>query len=364
MSIQQYRMDLHQIPELAYHEFETKKYLYQHLKTLNGTIHEVKPTGMVVYFANQKEKSIAFRTDIDALPIEEQSGVPFTSKHPGKMHACGHDGHMAMLLGLADYVNEHIHELDYNVVLIFQPAEEFGSGAQTIVDSGLLEKYNVQGIFGFHVWPGLAKGEVFSKASGILAQCSEIDIIVHGKATHIANADQGIDAVQIATRLMTAIYDLEEGPLGQKEHLMKFGEIKGGTIRNIIAGSVTIRGSVRSFDPAIQAFMKAEIQHVVDDFAAQYNTTIEVNYTDGYPAVINNPELFAKAQKALPQLNVLDHPFLQGEDFGIYTQFYPSVFFLLGLGDVPPLHNEKFNFDMNVLAVGVDTYRHLLDIQL
>lgn len=364
MSIQDYRRDLHQIPELAYHEFETKKYLRAHLEQLSGIIHDVEPTGTVVYFANQKEKTLAFRTDIDALPITEKTGLDFASKNSGNMHACGHDGHMAMLLGLADYVDAHIHELNYNVLLIFQPAEEFGSGAQTIVDSGLLEHYNVQGIFGFHVWPGLKEGQVFSKASGILAQCSEIDIVVHGKATHIANSDQGIDAVQIATRLMSAIYDLEDGELGQKTHLMKFGQIEGGTIRNIIADEVVVFGSVRSFDPTVHAFMKKQIQAVVDKFAKKYHTTIDINYTDGYPAVVNTPELFAKVQRALPDLNVLDTPFLQGEDFGIYTQFYPSVFFLLGLGEVPPLHNDHFDFAMANLDVGVATYRALLNIQL
>lgn len=364
MSIQDYRRDLHQIPELAYHEFATKKYLRHHLEQLGGVIHDVEPTGTVVYFDNAKEKTLAFRTDIDALPITEKTGLAFASHNEGRMHACGHDGHMAMLLGLADYVDAHIHELNYNVLLIFQPAEEFGSGAQTIVDSGWLEHYNVQGIFGFHVWPGLAEGQVFSKANGILAQCSEIDLVIHGKATHIANSDRGIDAVQIATRLMTAIYDLEDGALGKKTHLMKFGEIKGGTIRNIIADEVVVRGSVRSFDPAVHAFMKAQIRDVVTTFEQKYHTTIDINYTDGYPAVINTPELFTKVQAALPDLNVLDQPFLQGEDFGIYTQFYPSVFFLLGLGDVPPLHNDHFNFEMRNLDVGVATYRALLDIHL
>ncbi len=359
-----YREQLHKIPELGYQEVKTTAFLKQHLELLDGTLYEMKPTGLVFFFDAGKKESLAFRSDIDGLPITEKTDLPYSSTHSGKMHACGHDGHMSMLLSFADYCNEHLKSLPYNVLLLFQPAEETGSGAQVIIQSGLLEKYQVKGIFGFHVWPGLTKGEVFSKAGGLLAQCSEIDVTVKGKATHIANSEQGVDAVKIGAQLLGQMYQLEEEQFQTFPHLLKFGEIKGGTIRNIIADTCVLKGSLRSFNVKKHQWMKDQLEELAQKLSQKTNSQIDIHYTEGYPVVDNNRELFEKVVHKLPFVHNLEKPFLQGEDFGQYTQDYPSVFFLLGLGDVPPLHNERFDFEMDILEKGVQTYIDLLQLDL
>ncbi|WP_314063261.1 M20 family metallopeptidase [uncultured Vagococcus sp.] len=364
MTLIKNRMALHRIPELGFQEFKTKAYLLNEVVDYDCRIHHVGETGLVLYFDNRQPDTIAFRTDIDALPIKEDTELSFQSQHPGYMHACGHDGHMAMVLELAAYLNQHKHQLPHNVVLIFQPSEEISGGAQSIVDSGLLETYDVQAIFGFHLWPGLASGDVFSRKGGMMAQSSETDIIVKGKSAHIASHEQGIDALEIGVRLMTDIYDFDQTVPAEEYHLLKFGEIHGGTIRNVLGEMVTISGSIRSYSDATQTYFKDTLNQLAEPYRKTRGCQIEFKYNDGYPAVINDEALFNQVRKVLPNLNELSLPVLQAEDFGVYTQHYPCVFFFLGVGEVPPLHNPKFDFDMSLLTVGVETYRQLLDIKL
>lgn len=358
------RMALHRIPELGFQEFKTKDYLLKQVREYDCQIHEVGETGLVLYFDNQQAETIAFRTDIDALPIEEATGLSFQSEHPGYMHACGHDGHMAMLLELAAHLNQKRETLIHNVVLIFQPSEEMAGGAQSIVDSGLLDRYHVKAIFGFHLWPGLAPGQVFSRSGGLMAQSSETDIVIKGRSAHIASHEQGVDALEIAARLMTDIYEFDQTVSAEAHHLLKFGEIHGGSIRNVLAEKVTVSGSIRSYSDDTQRYFKESLDKLAEAYRASRNCQIEFVYNDGYPAVINDPILFQQVKKAVPKLTELPLPVLQAEDFGVYTQSYPCVFFFLGVGDVAPLHNSKFDFDMSLLAEGVATYLKLLSIDL
>ncbi len=364
MSLKENRMALHRIPELGFREFKTKAYLLSKVADYECQIHHVGATGLVLYFDNQRESTIAFRTDIDGLPITEATDLSFQSEHLGYMHACGHDGHMAMLLELASYVNQQRSTLKHNVVLIFQPSEEMSGGAQSIVDSGLLDTYQVKAIFGFHLWPGLTPGEVFSRSGGMMAQSSETDIVVHGKSAHIASHEEGIDALEIGTRLLTDIYDFDRGVAADEYHLLKFGEIHGGTIRNVLAETVTISGSIRSYSETTQRYFKDALDQLADTYRRGNGCQIEFKYNDGYPAVINDQTLFEEVKAVVPTLTELPEPVLQAEDFGVYTQQYPCVFFFLGVGEVPPLHNPQFDFDMALLNVGVATYCQLLAINL
>lgn len=364
MNVKQYREELHQIPELGYQEYQTKAYLKKHLKQLHGVLYEIGETGLAFYFNAKKEKTIAYRSDMDGLPITEKTNVAFSSIHKGKMHACGHDGHMSMLLSFAVYCDTHLLTLPYNVLLLFQPAEESGSGAQVILQSGLLEKYHVQAIYGFHVWPQLEAGHIYTKKEGMLAACSEINITVKGKSSHIANADQGIDALVVGCQVLFKIYELERHLFMHFDHLLKFGKMTGGTIRNVIADRLTLYGSLRSFDPVHHTYMKEQLQQLVEQIAKETKTTIEIHYTEGYPVVYNNPQLVKTIQHTFTKIKELKKPYLQGEDFGQYTKKYPCVFFLLGLGDVPPLHNERFTFDASVLQKGVQMYIDLLTIPI
>lgn len=356
------RMALHRIPELGFQEFKTKAYLFEQIKDYQCTIHEVGETGLVLYFDNGQKETIAFRTDIDALPITEETDLEYCSTHPGLMHACGHDGHMAMLLELASYLDKHLTDQIYNVVLIFQPSEEIAGGAASIVASGWLDFYQVRAIFGFHLWPGLAKGKVYSRSGGLMAQSSETDIVVKGKSSHVAAAAQGTDALAIACRLMTDIYTYDDQLPTNEHHLIKFGQITGGTIRNVLANEVTISGSIRSFSPVTQQRYQAALSQLAQPYEEMQDCQIDFHYNDGYPAVINEPTLFARVEAALPELMILPEPVLQAEDFGVYCDSYPCTFFFLGIGETAALHQPTFDFEMDVLSVGYETYLKLLTI--
>lgn len=358
--LKQYRTDLHQIPELGFEEYKTKAYIKTIARKLNCTIHEVADTGLVLYFDNGKSKTIAFRADMDALPITEDTDLPFTSKYVGKMHACGHDGHMAILLGLAHYIHEHGSILDKNVVLVFQPSEERDAGATVIVESGLLEQYDVKAIFGLHLWPGLPQGKSYSRAGEFMAMGSEITITIHGKSAHVADSAKAIDSLYIGCKFLCDLYYMESTLETDGYRLLKFGELHAGTVRNVIADNAVLSGTLRSFDPELHQNLKKQIQMIANRYEEQYHCEIEIHYHDGYDAVINNSELYDNIIAKIPTINQLPNPVMQAEDFGLYRKICPSLFFFLGAGDTAPLHNEKFDFDMNILQDGLNLFIDVL----
>lgn len=360
-TIQKYRMDLHQIPEEGYEEFKTKAYLLKVLEPLNCTIHEVEPTGLVLYFDAGSDQTVAFRADMDALPIQEQTGLTFASAHPGKMHACGHDGHMAILLGMAHYVNERLPELTQNVVLVFQPSEEKEAGAMSIINSGLLDHYNVSAIYGLHLWPGLEAGIPFTRPNEFMAQSSETDIKIMGKSAHVASSWEGVDALHAAARFLGDVYSIEASIKPEIYRLIKFGQIEAGTIRNILAGEAKLYGTVRSFYPQVQNRLKTIIEDTAAKYEREFGCRFEIKYNDGYQAVINDEKLYEQAVKNNKAISTLKRPVLQAEDFGNYGAKYPALFFFLGVGATAPLHNEAFDFDMELLIKGVELFASLLE---
>jgi len=353
-------MDLHQIPELGFEEFKTKAYLYEQIKDYHCRIHEVGETGLILYFDHSQKETIAFRADMDALPIQEATDLDFSSKHPGVMHACGHDGHMAILLGLAKYINDHSAEINKNVVLIFQPSEERDAGAHTIVESGLLESYKVKAIFGLHLWPGMVKGNIFSRPNELMAQASEVNVTIKGKSAHVANSNQGIDALKIACGYLTDVYELEEKMTQETYRLLKFGELHSGTVRNIIANEASIYGTLRSFQKEIHQHLKQMLETIADQYEQSHGCQIMIDYADGYDPVLNDEALFNAVKSKIPEIHTLEKPVMQAEDFGVYCQHYPCVFFFLGVGDTAALHHEQFDFDMKVLEAGLQLFINLI----
>ena len=354
-----YRTDLHQIPELGFNEFKTKAYIYEQIKDLNCIIHEVDPTGLILYFDRQKPQTIAFRADMDALPLNEETKLLFSSVHEGKMHACGHDGHMAILLSFARYIDQQA-ALNKNVVLIFQPSEEQEAGAHSIIASGLLETYKVGAIYGLHLWPGLPKGKIYSKANELMAQASEVLIHVAGKSVHVASSKDGIDALQVTCRYLTDIYNMEAELPKETYRLLKFGLLRSGNVRNIIADRAIIEGTLRSYCTEVHQYLKNKMAAIASNYEQEFGCEIELIYNDGYDAVINDEKLFRQAQLHIPNLVELEEPVLQAEDFGVYGRHYPTLFSFLGLGETPPLHNSEFDFDMSVLEQGLQYFIDLL----
>ena len=358
-----FRRDLHQIPELDFDLPKTRAYITNILSGLNCRVFSPAPGAVCAFFDAGKNDSIAFRSDMDALPVSEHTGVPFASFHSGKMHACGHDGHMAMLLALAHIVNDELTKLPHNVLLIFQPAEETTGGAKGICDSGIFAELNVLRIFGFHLWPDLPAGTVASRDKEMLAKSSEITISITGKSVHIARAFEGADALFAGVEYVRQAYQMVENEVPANEYrLLKFGKMESGTVRNAISAHTEIQGSLRSFTPAIFELMRRRLLEIAVSVGASTGCELSVNINEGYPPVINDSALYKKVMADLgPDAPcLLPEPFMIAEDFSFYQLKIPGLFFLLGTGQNTPLHSDRFQFDESVLVRGVEMYKKLL----
>ena len=368
-----FRRDLHQIPEVDFDIPETVAYVTAELERVRDTMVAKHGEGSCEVFSPCKSTVCAFfnrgaeyttgiRSDMDALPVTEKTGVSFTSHHEGMMHACGHDGHMSMVLGLANHLAETFDELPRNVLLVFQPAEETTGGADIICKSGVFERYRVDRMFGYHLWPDLPTGCIASRPGALLAATSEATFTFHGKATHIAKASDGADSLEAGMRFVLGAYDYMTERAKEERCLFKCGFMQSGQARNVISSRTYIEGSLRTYSDEMTVRAKADLAKLAQDMAANAGCTVDVDFTEGYPPVVNNPELFELAASHLPDMTELAEPLLIAEDFAFYQRHLPGVFLLLGTGTGIPLHADTFNFDENVLVSGLETYKKLVRI--
>ncbi len=353
------RRALHRIPELEWELPKTMAYLKNALTGLNCQTFEPVPGALCAWFDFGRERAIAFRADADALPILERNDWEFASTHPGKMHACGHDGHMAIALELARRLSEK-DTLPHNVLILFQPGEESPGGAKLLCDTGVLETHNVQAIFGLHLWPGLEAGRMFTRQRELMSRGSEMTIDVYGKSAHLAKADQGIDALAAAVELYTRVRQAEAALPREVYRLMNFGLLESGTVRNAISRHTHMEGSLRAFQDDIFDGLRDSLYAIAAQVEEKYGCTVSVNLAEGYPAVMNPPELCEKLRKYL-DFGYLEEPTMTSEDFSWYQRHVPGVFFFLGLGDVPALHSDNFHFDESILAKGADFFEKLAE---
>ena len=356
------RRDLHRIPEVGFDLPETIAYVSDVLARLTGPVEVFMPCPSTVcaFFDRGAARTTAIRTDMDALPVVERTGAPYASAHPGRMHACGHDGHMAMVLALAEHLDAHLDELSRKVLLIFQPAEESVGGALPLCESGVFERCGVDRVFGFHLWPGLPAGTVATREGALLASTNEVDVVFHGRSSHIAKADQGRDAVEAACRYLARIYAFMDGLAGDDPSLLKFGRIEGGLVRNQIAAEARLQGSLRTFSTEMSERAQEGIVSLAEQTAAELGCTAQVSFANGYPPVINDAALTRLVRAAVPEVGELDAPQLIGEDFAWYQRYASGVFMLLGTGTGIPLHADTFDFDEAILARGLDVYEQLV----
>ena len=361
----QYRRDLHQMPETARQEFKTSEYIGKHLEGLDCTVEKVCGTGYTAFFDNGASDTIAFRGDMDALSIQEETGLPFASTN-GCMHACGHDAHMAMMLALCDYLNEnHSKYKKFNVLVIFQPAEESIGGAKVICESGALTRHNVNKVFGLHVWPKIEKNVIGSRPGPMMAKASEMTLTTHGKSAHCARPDLGIDALSAMADIIAEINAMKRNEIAPgTEYLLHFGKMEAGDAANIVCEKATVLGSVRAFDLDVFDFMARRIREICAEVDKRYGTTTEVHLTEGYPPVNNDPALYEDYKKAMEKAGI---PLIEAEktviaeDFSEYEVRHPGVFGWGGLGDVPALHHNKLDFDEEVMQTGINAFIGLLD---
>lgn len=359
MQIIEDRRALHRIPELHDTLPETFRYLENTLSPLGCQVFTPKGKGLCAWFDFEKPDAIAFRADADALPISERTGLDFASWHPGAMHACGHDGHMAILLELARRLDKK-QALPHNVLLIFQSAEETTGGAKDICETGVFEEYHVQAIFGLHLWPGLEKGVIHSRKGELMARSCEVTIDVLGKSAHIAKAKEGIDALAAAVELYRQAATMEQSLPSDIFRLLKFGKLESGSARNAISAHTHMEGSLRAFQDGIFSGMQSGLTQICRDVEASFGCTVKLHMNSGYPAVMNPEALYDKVAAALP-FRKLKEPAMTAEDFSWYQRYLPGMFFFLGLGDTPPLHADTFNFDDSILLKGADFFEALAE---
>lgn len=362
------RRALHQIPETALEEFKTKEYLKNYLISIGLEPQEIVETGLFVYIEGKdKENCIAFRSDIDALNIKEETGAEFESKHVGKMHACGHDGHMTTLLAFAKYLTT-IQPLDKSVLLIFQPAEESPGRAKDIVETGLLKKYNVKAIYGMHLFPELPEGTVASKEGPFFAQAALMTTTITGKSGHGAMPHKTIDPLMAFTKIVDGYQTIVSRNLSPFDPgVVTIGKFCGGSAQNIIADTVNFWGTIRTFKEENTEFIIERIKEIHRGIELSYRVKIDEKIDIVYPPVINDKELYKKFVDTMKDMNYVEHEALTiSEDFAYYQKEVPGVFMLLGTrseekGFIHPLHSCHFNFDEKVLLKGVEAFARILE---
>lgn len=359
------RRELHKIPELDFELPKTTEYVCDVLDKLNieykknigksGIVGEIK--------GKNSDITIALRADMDALPITECSTKDYASTIKGHMHACGHDAHTAILLGVAKVLSERREELPCNIKLIFQPAEETTGGAVPMIEDGCLE--GVDAIFGLHVDPTLEKGVVGIKYGAYCASSTDVVLEITGKSCHGAYPSQGIDAIVAACAIVTNLQSIISRNIDSRDSVvLSFGKISGGEKENIVAQNVICSGTLRTLSKEGRATAKKRIKEMVEYVAQGYGAIGKVTFIDSYTALINHDEYLDMVKentiKYIGEANLYTKPIanMGVEDFAYYVEKVPGAFFNLGIGNkelgiTAPLHNDKFDLDESALVVGV-----------
>ena len=363
--VTKYRRDLHKIPEIAFDLFLTHEYIVSVLKDLGIEYEIVAKTGVVAYIPGKSSEAIAFRADMDALNVLEFTNVDFQSNHKGKMHACGHDGHMAILLGFANYLKEVEKEkgLNKSVVLIFQPAEEGPGGAVEIIKAGVFKKNDIKAIFGIHLDPSIEEGIYGLRSGAMLSQNAEFDIEIIGKSSHGAMPHLGSDAIIAAANLISSyqtIISRNISPLNP--NVITIGTIEGGEARNIIAKNIKMSGTIRTFSEEDYEYIKKRIFEINKGLEKVFDLVIKTNMMDYYKTVFNDEALVNLTTSSLKkdEYKIID-PLMVSEDFSFYQREVRGLFTMLGtknkeLGFTYPLHHACFNFKESVLIKGIELY--------
>jgi amidohydrolase len=360
------RRELHQIPEPAYTEKKTSAAVADHLMRAGLDVRTGIARYGVVGLLGTKSlgPTLMIRADMDALPVTEQTGLPFCSIHNGAMHACGHDAHMAMVLGAALVLSTVKASLKGNIKFIFQPAEEGPGGAKPMIDEGVMENPKVDYAVGCHLWPGSPEGTIGVKAGPIMAAMNRFDVRIFGSEGHGAMPHLCVDALEAGTQVVNALQRIVSRHMNPlKPTVVSVGAFHAGKAFNIIAGEAEFSGTTRTFDLEIWNSWEDRIRKIVQGVCDSMGARFELKIDFGYPPTINDPfmtEVVRRcAQEVVGSGKVIDpEPTMGGEDMSYYLQKAKGCFFFLGVGRPggAPLHNAKFDFNEDVLLLGVETY--------
>jgi hippurate hydrolase len=369
-----WRQDFHQHPETAFEEVRTAGIVAEKLREfgVDEVVTGIAKTGVVGVIRGNAPGggTIGLRADMDALPILEESGVPYASLTPGKMHACGHDGHTAMLLGAAKYLAE-TRNFAGTVYVIFQPAEENQAGAEVMIKDGLFERFPAERVFGIHNWPGAPEGHFLWRVGPVMAAVANIDITITGKGAHGAMPHQGNDPVVIAAQLVTALQTIVSRNVEPVEAgVVTIGHIQGGHTFNVIPESVRLRGTARWFKPEVGDILENQVRALATGIAAAFGATAEVRFSRDYPATVNDADATVVARTAASavvgdgRVVEMDKPTMGGEDFSFMLNEKPGAYLMLGGGRTPNdpgVHHPKYDFNDAILPVGASYFATLAE---
>ena len=369
--IYSYRRDFHQYPELSFQEYRTAETISKHLESF-GIEHrtEVGKTGVVGEIVFGDGPTIALRADMDALPIQEVGDLKYKSKNEGVMHACGHDGHMAILLGAANALSKNKKLKKGKVRFIFQPAEEGAGGARYMIKDGCLDQ--VDEIYGLHLWNYQPVGEIGVKNGPIMAAADMFDIIIKGKGGHGATPQGTVDAIVVASNLITMLQTIvsrNTNPLDNT--VVTIGEINGGQNFNVIADEVRLAGTTRAYTENNRNMIKKRMQDIIDGVSKSFGAEIVLKYKEGYPPTVNHEDSTKLVLEASSMVvgKGAGYPYLSmgGEDFSYYLQKVPGCFFFVGSAPdknnilSTPHHCSHFDIDERSLLIGASVYVNLID---
>ncbi len=365
-----WRQHLHTIPELEFECYETAAFVAERLREFGvDELHEgIAKTGMVAIINGQGEgPTIGLRADMDALPITEETGVDYASKNPGKMHACGHDGHTTMLLGAARYLAE-TRNFAGRVALIFQPAEEEGGGAGVMVEEGIMDRFDISQVYGIHNTPGRPEGLFETTPGPLMAAVDTFEIHIQGVGGHGAMPHETRDPVMAACGMAQAIQTIvSRNHYALDDLVVSVTQIHTGTVNNVIPDTAYLNGTVRTFDPAVQRMVKERMAQIVAGQAASYGVEAKLDYQEGYPATINDADKAAFAAEVARDVSGAERVKddagreMGAEDFSYMLQARPGAYLFMGQGDGAGLHHPKYNFNDDVAPIGASFFARIVE---
>lgn len=365
-----WRHHLHSIPELALDCHKTADFVATRLREFGvDELHEgIAQTGIVAIINGQGEgPTIGLRADMDALPITEETGVDYASTHPGKMHACGHDGHTAMLLGAAQYLAE-TRKFSGRVALIFQPGEEAGGGGEVMVQEGIMDRFGIGQVYAIHNAPNLDLGTFHTNPGPIMAAADTFHIHLSGKGGHAARPHDCVDPVPAACAMVQAFQTIVSRNLKPAERLViSVTQIHTGTTDNVIPETAYINGTVRTFDKDVQAMVVKRMEEIIQGQANAYGIEARMEFEYGYPPTINTPPEAAFAMEAAADVVGAEHvdgdkePVMGAEDFSYMLEARPGAYLMLGQGEGTGVHHPEYNFNDEIAPLGASFFARLVE---
>jgi hippurate hydrolase len=367
-----WRRDMHANPEILYEVHRTAGLVAEKLKAFgcDEVVPGIGVTGVVGVIKGRKSASgkvIGLRADMDALPMTETTGLPYASKTPGRMHACGHDGHTAMLLGAAKYLCE-TRNFDGNVIVIFQPAEEGGAGGKAMVDAGMMDRWNIQEVYGMHNMPGIPTGHFALRPGALLAASDRIHIEVNGKGGHASRPHECMDPVLGASHIVTGLHMIISRNVDPLESgVISICMLHAGEAENVIPEKAVLKGTARSLTAKVRNLIERRVVEVAEATAKLHCATTVANYIRGYPVTVNHARQTEFAAAVAGQVAGTDKvdantlPLMGGEDFSFMLEARPGAFIFIGNGETAGVHHPKYDFNDSAISAGISYWARLVE---